>query len=204
MWYTSTRLRGTQPFHDPDFDATMSLTYFKRYRMETDLTSNLASVQLPSGYQLTPWHPDLVELHGDVKYQSFCFELDANVFPCLGDRDGCRRLMRDISRRENFLPTATWLLEFHGASPESCGTIQGVVDRNGVGAIQNLGVTPAHRNLGLGTQLLMAALHGFREHGLRRAYLEVTAQNSGAVRLYERLGFQRVKTVYKAVEVAYA
>ena len=182
----------------------MSITYFRRYRMEIQLNSQLAPVQLPEGYQLTPWHSDLVELHADVKYQSFCFELDANVFPCLGDREGCRRLMRDISRRENFLPAATWLLEYHGTTAESCGTIQGVVDRTGVGAIQNLGVTPAHRNLGLGTQLLMGALHGFRAHGLRRAYLEVTAQNSGAVRLYERLGFKRIKTVYKAVEVAYA
>ena len=182
----------------------MSITYFKRYRMEIELNAQLPAVQLPVGYQLTPWHPDLVELHADVKYQSFCFELDANVFPCLGDREGCRRLMRDISRRENFLDNATWLLEYHGAAAESCGTIQGVIDRNGVGAIQNLGVTPAHRNLGLGTQLLMASLHGFRDHGLRRAFLEVTAQNSGAVRLYERLGFRRVKTVYKAVEVAYA
>jgi len=34
--------------------------------------------------------------------------------------------------------------------------------------------------------------------------LEVTAQNSGALRLYSRLGFKTVKTVYKAVELAYA
>lgn len=184
----------------------MSLTYFKRYRMEIDLAAAPALPPLPASYRLTPWHPKLVELHAEVKYQSFCFELDANVFPCLGDREGCRRLMRDIARRDNFLPAATWLLE-HGAAEEmgeACGTVQGVVDRSGLGAIQNLGVTPGHRGLGLGTHLLLSALSGFREQGLRRAYLEVTAQNLGALRLYERLGFSRVKTVYKAVEVAYA
>ena len=184
--------------------AAMSLTYFKRYRMEIDLTKQIIPpTTMPDCYQLSPWHPDLVELHAEVKYQSFRFELDVNVFRCLGDREGCRRLMRDISRRSNFIPEATWLLEYSGESPEPCGTIQGLVDASGVGAIQNLGVTAAHRNLGLGTQLLLAALRGFRERGLERAYLEVTAQNSAAVRLYDRLGFHRVKTVYKAVEVSY-
>jgi len=51
---------------------------------------------------------------------------------------------------------------------------------------------------------LYTALKGFKQKGLRRAYLEVTAQNYGAVRLYEQLGFHRAKTVYKAAEVAYA
>lgn len=182
----------------------MGLTYFKRYRMEYDLEGVLPPCTLPAAYQLTPWHADLLEVHAEVKYQSFRFELDVNVFRCLGEREGCRRLMRDISRRSNFLPEATWLLEYSGEPCEPCGTIQGLIDPNGHGAIQNLGVTAAHRNLGLGTQLLFAALRGFRDHGLTRAFLEVTAQNSAAVRLYERLGFQRVKTVYKAVEVLYA
>ena len=48
------------------------------------------------------------------------------------------------------------------------------------------------------------ALDGFRASGLKRATLEVTAQNSGAIRLYERLGFATVRTVYKAVELAYS
>jgi ribosomal protein S18 acetylase RimI-like enzyme len=31
----------------------------------------------------------------------------------------------------------------------------------------------------------------------------VTASNIGAIKLYQRLGFARARTVYKAVEVAY-
>jgi ribosomal-protein-alanine N-acetyltransferase len=90
------------------------------------------------------------------------------------------------------------------STPEYCGTIQGLSDRHGYGAVQNLGVTPMHRSRGLGTALLFQALNGFRAVGLRRVYLEVTAQNTGAIRLYLALGFRRVKTVYKAAEVAYA
>src|SRR5262249_9066660 len=80
-----------------------------------------------------------------------------------------------------------------------CGSVQGLRERSGLGAIQNLGVTPAHRGRGLGSALLLQALHGFARAGLARALLEVTAQNDGALRLYRRHGFRCVKTLYKAV-----
>ncbi|MCU0959072.1 MAG: GNAT family N-acetyltransferase [Pirellulaceae bacterium] len=186
----------------------MGITYFRRYRLEMALTRTLFPCPpLPPYYQLLPWNPDDLDGHAEAKYQSFCGEIDAHVFPCLGEREGCRRLMEEITRRDNFVPEATWLLVHQVPGqrrPEYCGTIQGLRDRQDYGAIQNLGVTPPHRGRGLGTTLLGQALAGFRLAGLRRSCLEVTAQNTGAIRLYTRLGFRRVRTVYKAVEVAYA
>jgi ribosomal protein S18 acetylase RimI-like enzyme len=148
-----------------------------------------------------------LEAHSEVKYLSFREEIDASVFPCLGDYSGCVRLMQEISRKEGFLPQATWLVGYAGDQTdcwEYCGTIQGIRDRTGLGAIQNLGITPEHRGRGLGTVLMLKALEGFRASGLRRAFLEVTAQNDGAVKLYRRMGFARARTVYKAVEAAYS
>ena len=185
----------------------MGLTYFKRYRMEIDLTRPLfAPTELTVRYCLIPWHESLVAEHAETKYRSFCTELDSNVFPCLGDREGCRRLMEEISAREGFLSEATWLLknEELSAGKQYCGTIQGVRDNSGYGSIQNVGVIPEQRGRGLGSVLIHAALQGFQEVGLRRAYLEVTAQNTGAIRLYQRLGFRRVKTVYKTADIAFA
>ena len=78
--------------------------------------------------------------------------------------------------------------------------MQGICDRHRLGAIQNLGITPEHRGLGLGRALLLKALEGFSRHGLGRGFLEVTAQNEAAVRLYRQVGFRARKTVYKAVE----
>ena len=185
----------------------MSLTYYKRFRMEVDLGSRVfRGHELPEGYRFIPWDKHLVTAHAETKYQSFRSEIDANVFPCLGDQDGCLRLMGEISRKEGFLPEATWLLVYDwrpGREPDYCGTIQGIRDRQGYGAVQNLGVVPEHRSRGLGGCLLAQALQGFQQAGLKRAYLEVTAQNSGAVRLYQRMGFFKARTVYKAVEVAY-
>jgi ribosomal protein S18 acetylase RimI-like enzyme len=187
--------------------ARMSLTYFKRFRMEISLPGrDFSFPRLPAGYRLFPWAESLLEAHAEAKYLSFRSEIDANVFPCLGELAGCHRLMHEIRMKEGFLPQATWLALYDGDSErtsEYCGTVQGIRDASGFGAIQNLGITPDHRGRGLGTILMHRALEGFRAAGLRRAFLEVTAQNDGAIRLYERIGFSRARTVYKAVEVVY-
>ena len=188
-------------------DANMGLTYFKRFRMEADLVGRDYShtALLPSEYRFVGWEPGLLDVHAETKYLSFRTEIDANVFPCLGDPDGCVRLMGEISRKEGFLPAATWLVEYIGAGPrkrEFCGTVQGIRDDAGCGSIQNLGVTPHHRGRRLGHALMGKALSGFSQAGIVKACLEVTSQNVAAIRLYEEIGFSRAKTLYKAVEVA--
>jgi ribosomal protein S18 acetylase RimI-like enzyme len=173
--------------------------------MEVDLVrGDFSRVTVPPGYLLVPWRPDLVSVHAEVKHASFREEIDAHVFPCLGSFAGCLRLMDDISRKGRFLPDSTWLVAYRhpDGEREYCGTISAVHDPAGYGAIQNVGVTDAHRGCGVGKLLLQKALLGFQRSGLRRAYLEVTAQNADAVRLYQRLGFRRTRTSYKAVENA--
>lgn len=184
----------------------MGVTYFKRYRMEYDLGNGIFPLpQIPFEYSGITWDPDLLDQHAETKFESFRFEIDANVFPCLGNLDGCRRLMGEISSRDNFLPDSTILLFHRGADKNNdyCGTIQAILDGQSRGSIQNIGVTPKHRGAGLGTYLIYRALQGFVQAGIRTATLEVTAQNTKALRLYERLGFEITRTVFKAVEVAY-
>jgi ribosomal protein S18 acetylase RimI-like enzyme len=173
----------------------MRISYFKRYKMEIDLDV-LPPPEWPAGFTCTPWSYDLIETHSEVLYESFYQGIDTCVFASLGDRLGCQVLITEISRKGGFLPQATWLLT--GPSGP-CGTVQGLRERGGIGAIQNLGITLPWRGQGLGAALLLQALHGFRRAGLFRGLLEVTAQNDSAVRLYRRLGFRRCKTLYKAV-----
>jgi ribosomal protein S18 acetylase RimI-like enzyme len=175
----------------------MTITYFKRFRMELDLEEAPPVPCLPERFQWIPWRDSLLDVHADVKYQSFHDEVDALVFPSLSTRQGCACLMSEIRRRSGFIPGATWLI---ACAAGACGTVQGLRDRTGMGGIQNLGVAPGFRGQGLGSALLLQALQGFRRAGLGRAFLEVTAQNEGAVRLYRRAGFRCRKTVYKAVE----
>ncbi len=175
-----------------------TISYFKRYKMEADLHA-LPPPRTPPGCRWLAWNVGLLEAHAETLVACFQQEIDATLFPSLGDPGGSRTLMTEIVRKPGFHPDATWLLE---SDLGPCGTIQGIRERGGFGAIQNVGVLPAVRGQGLGEALVLQALHGFRRAGLHHAVLEVTAQNDPAIRLYRRLGFRRAKTLYKAVQDA--
>jgi ribosomal protein S18 acetylase RimI-like enzyme len=172
------------------------ISYVKRFKMEMDLRELPAPVPLPDGYAWVPWDATLLEAHAEVLYLSFRSEIDAAVFPSFGERMGCACLMTEMNRKPGFLPGATWLLSGRDGY---VGSVQGLREYGGYGAIQNLGVVSAARGKGFGTALLLGALRGFRAAGLARGRLEVTAQNEAAIRLYRRLGFRCRKTLYKAI-----
>ena len=56
--------------------------------------------------------------------------------------------------------------------------------------INNVAVLPHYRGRGMGSAILRHALREAERLGAPRAMLEVRASNSGAIRLYERLGFR--------------
>lgn len=183
----------------------MNVVYYKRFRMEIDLFRTPLPVPiLPDEYDWVSWSPGLVERHAAVKFSSFRTEIDAQVFPCLGSPLGCSRLMNEIATRRLFLPGATWLIHCVAGElvGDDCATIQGIAQDSVYGAVQNVGVAPAHRGLGLGRALVLKSLWGFRAAGLERVFLEVTARNTPAVQLYRSLGFRLARTSYKAVEHA--
>ena len=116
-------------------------TYVKRLRMEAPLRSP-PWPDVPPGFALVPWAPDLVRPHAEIKYRSFRYTLDAAIFPNLGILDGCLQLMRTIAGHDGFVPEATWLMR----GPDGpCGCIQGVGGRRRAGMIQNLAVVPERR-----------------------------------------------------------
>lgn len=57
--------------------------------------------------------------------------------------------------------------------------------------ITNVAVHPGHRNIGVGAGLLDAMIGDMKLNGSKAATLEVSVDNFGAIRLYERFGFER-------------
>lgn len=181
----------------------MLFNKFKRFRMHIELSdTNWPATVLSEAFEWIPWCPDLLETHAEVKYQSFHKELDSQVFPCLGNLEGCLQLMKEISSKSTFRPEATWLVAQRNSSGnlEYCGTIQGLMTEPGLGTIQNLGVVPIFRGQGLGRALLCKALQGFKRCGANKVSLEVTSDNITALGLYQSVGFHKTRTVYKASE----
>src|SRR5258708_3389587 len=146
----------------------MGVTYYKRFRMEIDLNrARFDPPVLPDGYAWVEWQPALLERHALAKFESFRAEIDADVFPSLGDPAGCRSLMSEIVQRATFVPAATWLITCRLAPApwEDCWTIQGLVQAGQWGAVQNVGVAPEHRGRGLGRALVLQSLARFPAAG---------------------------------------
>lgn len=66
--------------------------------------------------------------------------------------------------------------------------------RPGDQELRRLYVETAHQGLGIGRQLMTAALAHPRLAAARRVFLQVWEQNEKAIRLYESLGFRSVGT----------
>lgn len=184
----------------------MPIQYIKRYQMAFDLTKqNLPTAVLPGDFIWVPWKESLAEAHARVKYESFCNDMDGSLFPSFSTLEGCRRLMDVITSRSGFLPGTTWLIAYAPNpqdNPVYCATIQGIRHSPESGGIQNVAVAPNFRRRGLGEVLVRKALHGFRQAGVKKVALEVTAENTTAVNLYLRIGFQMLQTVYKESSVS--
>ncbi len=174
-----------------------NVTYYKRHRMELDLRCPRPEAILPVGFSWVPWSFHLLDTHASVKHQCFAGELDSAVFPALATLTGSRELMATITSQWGFCPEATWLV---ANAQGAIGTVQGLRDAQGAGGIQNLGVVAGFRGLGLGRALLLKGLAGFAAVGVQRAFLEVTALNTTALRMYRELGFRSHKTIYRPVE----
>ena len=182
---------------------TPETKYLKRFRMEIDFRDIvLERPVLPEGYHWEAWTSRILDAHSLTKFESFHAEMDSQIFPALRTVAGCRDLMKSIAEHRGFLPQSTWLIksaanEFRPGEP--CGTIQGLVQDEQIGAIQNVGVIPSHRGLGLGKALVLKNLHNFRSFGIQRVYLDVSALNRPAIRLYEAIGFRHKKTSYREI-----
>lgn len=95
------------------------------------------------------------------------------------------------SMLDNIAHPAAFALQ-HDAQGQPVGFGLAVLERGAVG-LYDLAVAPEHRGGGRGRALVLALLHWAAEAGATSAYLQVRAQNTAALRLYESMGF---KTAY--------
>ena len=92
-------------------------------------------------------------------------------------------------------PSAIFLVALRGGA--LAGDAIALVRRNPggrlSGRVYSLVVDLAHRGQKIGPKLMAALMNALAQRGVGRVYLEVEQSNSGAIRLYEQLGFRTVK-----------
>ncbi|HMP04052.1 MAG TPA: GNAT family N-acetyltransferase [Gemmatales bacterium] len=173
----------------------LKTTTYQRVRMELELRGRQFLPRLADEFFFIPWEESLLAIHAEVHYRAFSDCVDAELFPSFRERSGCYYLMRELRAKPGFLPTATWLV---ASAAGCCGGIQ-CADEGGVGMIQNVGVMPGYRSLGLGRALVEQALASLQAGGYLRGALEATQENERAIILYRRLGFRVISQTPRTV-----
>lgn len=163
---------------------------FAEDEMRRDLSQPIPVLELPRGMTLVSWTPERAALFFDVYQDAF------------RERPGFPSWTEDVWRH-NFAEGADFradlsLLLLDGAEPTGFAICHVESDEEqgsgSKGWIAQMGVRPAWRKRGLGSALLCEAMRRFRSKGLRWAALDVNTDNPKARRLYQRLGFERLKT----------
>ena len=161
------------------------------YRMRRDLREPIPTKQLPQGLTLRTFVPDLSRRVLAALNEAF---RDHWSYEAITEEDWQQFFLE----RSSFRPDCTYVvlegdevvgLSFNTVCPEENA-------RRGIreGWVAELAVRRAWRNRGAATALLCESMRAFKADGLDYASLGVDTENpSGALRLYESLGFRPVK-----------
>jgi ribosomal protein S18 acetylase RimI-like enzyme len=135
------------------------------------------SLEIRSARSLTP--DERADLF-NAAYEGYLlpFHVDVTTLELM---DGAFDLDLDASR-----------IAFRDSEPAGLGNL-GV--RGEDAWIGGVGVVAAARRSGVGEALMRALHEQARERGVRRVWLEVIVENSGAFALYEKLGYRTVRDV---------
>jgi mycothiol synthase len=188
-------------FYDRGDDA-LALFEEHGYRFafaEDEMRRNLRALapvrDLPEGLSAVTWSPQRATQFFEVYQDAF---RERPGFPNW-DEETWRQT---FTGRAGFRPDLSLLLlqDAEAVAYALCHVeAESAEDQAGVGWIVQMGVRPAWRRRGLASALLHEVMRRFQAEGLRWAALEVNIDNYRALRLYQRLGFERRRrrTVYK-------
>jgi ribosomal protein S18 acetylase RimI-like enzyme len=152
------------------------------YTMQRDLQEPIPDLPLPSGVQIHRWDPALDLAVMDAFNLAFQGHWGVPVMT--------PDLWRVFFTGAQFRPDLSCVALAGDEVVAFC--INWVVDGNGW--IEAVGVVPGWRGGGIASALLAHSLRQFQQAGLEQAALDVDADNpTGALRLYQKLGFSRVK-----------
>jgi len=161
------------------------------YKMRRDLAESILPVDLPGGLRMVTWSKERDEQLRQAFNTAFkgswgVPEIDEQLWPQIFT--GIPKFRGDLSflvlDRERIMGFCiNWV-------DEAKNRQRNVKE----GWIEAVGVIPERRGIGIASALLSHSMDEFKASGLEQAALDVDTQNpTGALRLYEKLGFIAVK-----------
>jgi ribosomal protein S18 acetylase RimI-like enzyme len=148
------------------------------------------------GIELIPWQKRFNDDAAEMLYQSYRQHVDALINDQYSSVMGATRLVENIFHNQGcgeFL-TRVSRMAVHRPTQKLAGILTVTNVRARTAHIPQVGVGPSFQGMGLGTALMDAAFQDLAEDGYEQVTLTVTDANAGAVRLYQRLGFDTFKS----------
>jgi ribosomal protein S18 acetylase RimI-like enzyme len=149
----------------------------------------------PAGIAFERWSEQQMDSAAQLIARAYRGHVDSEINDQYRSPIGARRFLHNIVQYPGcgafYQPAAMMAIDLK--TREICGiSLTSLVDAS-VGHITQICVTPERRGQGIGSELLWRSIQSLCEAGCEAVSLTVTAANTGAVRLYERIGFRTIR-----------
>jgi ribosomal protein S18 acetylase RimI-like enzyme len=196
---------------EPSFRAHGFTAYLRRFmilnlrKSETlpkalsEAEGSHAEGQPPAGggdFEITAWERSLDRQAAQLITITYRHHVDALINNQYASETGAARLIENIVQHRGCgeaVPGAS-RAAVHRPSRKLAGLLAITAVRPHTAHIPQIAVAPEFQGAGLGSEMMAAGFGECVRQGFEEVSLTVTDSNSGAVRLYERLGFQTFRT----------
>lgn len=145
---------------------------------------------------IEPWERKHDPQAARLLFEVYRNHVDAKVNDHYTSLEGSNRLVENIVRHWGCgeqLPGAS-LVAVHHPTQKLAGILALTSVRARTAHIPQIAIAPEFQGVGLGTEMMERSFGVVAKRGYKEVTLTVTDRNSGAVRLYERLGFRTFRT----------
>ena len=159
-------------------------------------SQNRSAPRLPADFLMIPWERKHDREAAQLLYLTYRDHVDAAINDQYSSPAGGERLVENIVRHRGCgedLPQASQVA-IHRRSGKLAGILALTSVRPGTAHIPQIAVSREFQGCGLGSAMMELSFQSLVRRGYREVSLTVTDSNTGAVRLYERLGFETFQT----------
>ena len=159
---------------------------------------------VPEGLRIERWDDRYFEATARLIQAAYQGHIDADINDQYRTEAGALKFLKNIVILPGcgeFQPYASFVVRKENgksSGPLVAAILTSTVSM-GVGHITQVCILPEYRGQGLGLRLMEASMQALRSRRYHALSLTVTAANETAVRLYERMGFDKVRTFTAAV-----
>lgn len=185
---------GTQL--DPSFLSRFFRLYTRQFMLLRLGDAKLGGPTLSNGMRIESWSDRHLESAARLIQLAYAGHVDSEINDQYRTEPGGMRFLRNIVLLPGcgqFMPEASFLVRPADGEPPVGMILTSTVD-SGVGHTTQVCVKPGYQGHGIGRLLMEQSIQSLLRRGFKLLSLTVTAANSGAVQLYENLGFRTIKS----------